>query len=97
MLFPNFINPVIAHAWPAEYCGDSLCPALEQMSTDEVRPKRFTSAGELASLRRLVGKYNRDVEAMARDRKLNSDQRTAGELRRAIEKAGGFAELSSGP
>lgn len=30
---------------------------------------------------------------MARDRRLNADQRTAGELRRAIRKAGGFAAI----
>ncbi len=44
-------------------------------------------------LERLVAKYKDDVEAMARDRKLNVDQRTAGQLSRAITKAGGFAEL----
>ncbi|KAI0934424.1 hypothetical protein AcW1_005951 [Taiwanofungus camphoratus] len=68
---------------------------LEQMSTESVgaRPPRFTSTGEQVTLRRLVGKYDEDVEAMARDRKLNPDQRTAGELSRAIKKAGGFAEL----
>lgn len=65
------------------------------MSTESVgaRPPRFTSTGEQVTLRRLVGKYDEDVEAMARDRKLNPDQRTAGELSRAIKKAGGFAEL----
>lgn len=87
--------PVIAHARPVECCGDSLLSALEQMSTDEVRPKRFTSGGEMVSLRRLVQRHGQDVETMARDRKLNADQRTAGELRRAIERAGGFAELAS--
>jgi len=30
---------------------------------------------------------------MARDRKLNPDQRTSGELRRLIKKAGGFEKL----
>lgn len=57
---------------------------------------RFASTGELAVLRRLVDKYGQDVEAMARDCKLNSDQRTTGELSRAIKKAGGFAELTKG-
>ena len=65
------------------------------MSTNDVRPKRFTSGGESGYLRRLVQKHGQDFGAMARDRKLNPDQRTAGELRRAIEKAGGFAELGS--
>ncbi|OCH95497.1 hypothetical protein OBBRIDRAFT_788051 [Obba rivulosa] len=66
---------------------------LEQLSKTQTGRKRFSSAGEVATLRRLVGKYKEDVEAMARDRKLNVDQRTAGELSRAIKKAGGFAEL----
>jgi len=71
--------------------------ALEELSSERGgRRSRFTSAGELATLRRLVGKHGQDVEAMARDRKLNVDQRTAGELNRAIKKAGGFAELSRG-
>lgn len=54
---------------------------------------RFTSSGERGVLRQLVDKYGQDVEAMARDRKLNVDQRTAGELKRAIKKAGGFEGL----
>ena len=40
-------------------------------------------------MRRLVGRHGGDVEAMARDRKLNPDQRTVGELTR-LKKAGGF-------
>lgn len=54
---------------------------------------RFPSSGELGVLRKLVEKYGEDVEAMARDRKLNVDQRTAGQLTRSVKKAGGFAQL----
>lgn len=82
---------------PRDIAAIHYFPALEQMSTNEVRLKRFTSAGETTLLRRLVQKYGQEVEAMARDRKLNADQRTSGELRRAIEKAGGFMELGSAP
>ncbi|KAF8078104.1 ribosome biogenesis protein Nop16 [Lyophyllum atratum] len=49
---------------------------------------RHASAGEVAYLERLVTKYGEDVERMARDRKLNPEQRTAGVLRRALKKAG---------
>ncbi|KAG5645912.1 hypothetical protein DXG03_005059 [Asterophora parasitica] len=49
---------------------------------------RHASSGEVAYLERLVGKYGGDVERMARDRKLNPEQRTAGALRRALKKAG---------
>ncbi|RDX56899.1 hypothetical protein OH76DRAFT_426594 [Lentinus brumalis] len=70
---------------------------LEHLSETGSQPvKRYTSKGELGTLQRLVGKYGEDVEAMARDRKLNADQRTAGELRRAIRKAGGFAAVGRG-
>ena len=44
-------------------------------------------------LRALVSKHGEDLEAMARDRRLNVDQRTAGELGRAIRKAGGFGAV----
>ena len=58
--------------------------------------QRHTSKGERGTLAQLVGKYGEDVEAMARDRKVNVDQRTAGELGRAIRKAGGFAAVRAG-
>ncbi|KAG6889709.1 hypothetical protein C0992_004338 [Termitomyces sp. T32_za158] len=49
---------------------------------------RHASEGEAAYLRRLVDKYGEDVEGMARDRRLNVEQRTAGALGRALKKAG---------
>ncbi|KAL1746070.1 ribosome biogenesis protein Nop16 [Schizophyllum fasciatum] len=49
---------------------------------------RSTSERERVYLQRLMEKYGKDVDAMARDRKLNTDQRTAGELRRALRRAG---------
>ncbi|KAI0341857.1 hypothetical protein BDW22DRAFT_1407985 [Trametopsis cervina] len=68
--------------------------SLEQLSqSDTGAVPRFSSNGELGVLQRLVEKYGKDVEAMARDRKLNAAQRTAGQLTRAIKKAGGFAQL----
>ena len=70
---------------------------MEQLSEARAGPvPRWTSKGEHATLQRLVEKHGEDVEAMARDVKLNVDQRTAGELRRAIRKAGGFAALGRG-
>ncbi|KAJ7273212.1 ribosome biogenesis protein Nop16 [Mycena rebaudengoi] len=47
---------------------------------------RQASAGEAAYLQRLVDKYGSDVEQMARDRKLNPEQRTAGQLRRSVKR-----------
>ncbi|KAI9446691.1 ribosome biogenesis protein Nop16 [Lactarius indigo] len=50
---------------------------------------RFSSKGEVTFLQKLISRHGSDVEAMARDRKLNPDQRTEGELRRAIRRASG--------
>ncbi|KAL1710053.1 ribosome biogenesis protein Nop16 [Schizophyllum commune] len=49
---------------------------------------RSTSEREKVYLQRLLEKHGKDVDSMARDRKLNTDQRTAGELRRALRRAG---------
>ncbi|KIY66103.1 hypothetical protein CYLTODRAFT_423715 [Cylindrobasidium torrendii FP15055 ss-10] len=49
---------------------------------------RHTSHGEKGYLVRLVDKYGKDIEKMARDRRLNPDQRTTGELRKALKRAG---------
>ncbi|KAK0502815.1 ribosome biogenesis protein Nop16 [Armillaria luteobubalina] len=49
---------------------------------------RHTAKGELEYLLKLVEKHGKDAEKMARDRKLNPDQRTTGELRRALKRAG---------
>lgn len=49
---------------------------------------RHTSGGERRYLEDLVKKYGDDVERMARDRKLNPEQHTAGSLRRALRRAG---------
>ncbi|KAG7452831.1 uncharacterized protein BT62DRAFT_925372 [Guyanagaster necrorhizus] len=49
---------------------------------------RHTAKGELEYLLKLVEKHGKDAEKMARDRKLNPYQRTSGELRRALKRAG---------
>jgi len=47
---------------------------------------RHASKGEREYMKRLVEKYGDDVEKMARDRRLNTEQRTAGQLRRSLKK-----------
>jgi len=47
---------------------------------------RHVSAGEVKYLERLVKKYGDNVEGMAGDLKLNPEQRTVGQLRRALKK-----------
>lgn len=44
---------------------------------------------------RLVKKHGNDVSAMAKDFKLNKDQRTAGQLRKAFMRSGGIEAFSS--
>jgi nucleolar protein 16 len=54
---------------------------------------RHASSLETLYLTRLVRKHGEDVESMVRDRRLNPEQRTAGELRRGIRRAGGTGVL----
>jgi len=47
---------------------------------------RYMSSGEIKYLGPLVKKYGDDTHAMSQDRKLNPEQRTVGQLRRALRK-----------
>jgi len=49
---------------------------------------RHASGGEVAYMQRLVEAYGGDVEQMARDRKLNPEQRTVGQLTRSLKRCG---------
>ncbi|KAJ7702324.1 ribosome biogenesis protein Nop16 [Mycena rosella] len=49
---------------------------------------RHSSGGEVAYLQRLVDTHGTDVERMARDRKLNPEQRTVGQLTRSLKRCG---------
>ncbi|KAJ7771698.1 ribosome biogenesis protein Nop16 [Mycena metata] len=49
---------------------------------------RHASGGEVAYLQRLVDKHGTDIEQMARDRKLNPEQRTVGQLTRSLKRCG---------
>jgi len=49
---------------------------------------RHVSSGEIKYLKPLVKTYGNDIEGMAGDLKLNPEQRTVGQLRRALRKAG---------
>ena len=71
----------------ADYSRPGFCVELEKISEDKRGAPRFLSEGEMGYLARLVGRHGGDVEAMARDRKLNPDQRTVGELTRLVKRA----------
>jgi Ribosome biogenesis protein Nop16 len=61
--------------------------ALERLGTGSVTP-RHSSAGELTYLQRLLTRHGTNVAAMAVDHGLNYEQRTEGELRRGLYRAG---------
>lgn len=82
---------------PARKQATEVVQALEKASSLAKPVRRFSSTGEGQYLQRLVEKYGDDVEKMARDRKLNVEQRTAGQLSRAIRKAGGIGRLQKTP
>jgi nucleolar protein 16 len=46
------------------------------------------SSGEIKYLKPLLKTYGNNIEGMAGDLKLNPEQRTVGQLRRALKKAG---------
>lgn len=50
---------------------------------------RYASSAEQEYLRSLVQKHGSDIQAMAKDFKLNQDQRTAGQLKKAFARCGG--------
>jgi nucleolar protein 16 len=62
---------------------------LEKLAASAHERQRHTSVGERLYLESLVNKYGDDFEKMARDRRFNPEQKTTGELKRAISKAGG--------
>jgi hypothetical protein len=68
--------------------------ALERLGTasgsqDGVSSEaRYAPTGERAYLRRLIARHGTDIAGMAKDRKLNWEQRTEGELRRGLRRSG---------
>lgn len=78
---------------PAEGAGSVVIRRLERLSEHKETRVRHTSQGERMYIARLAKKYGDDYEKMARDRRLNPEQKTVGQLKRAVEKAGGIAEL----
>ncbi|KIJ60671.1 hypothetical protein HYDPIDRAFT_98309 [Hydnomerulius pinastri MD-312] len=74
--------------------GDNIVVKnLHNLAASAHAKQRHTSSGEKMYLARLVKKYDDDFEGMAHDRQLNPEQKTAGELKRAMTKAGGLEML----
>ncbi|CAE6427555.1 unnamed protein product [Rhizoctonia solani] len=69
--------------------------ALEKLSASGVKTQRHASMHEVVWLKELVAVHGTDITAMAHDLKRNVWQKTPGELKRAINKAGGFEKLKA--
>ncbi|KAJ1307249.1 hypothetical protein OPQ81_001362 [Rhizoctonia solani] len=69
--------------------------ALEKLSASGVKTQRHASMHEIAWLKELVAVHGTDIGSMAGDLKRNVWQKTPGELKRAINKAGGFEKLKA--
>ena len=67
--------------------------ALEALAATSQPVKRYTSISEKTWLHNLVEKHGDDTESMAGDMKLNVWQKTQGEIKRMIKKAGGVEKL----
>ncbi|BEJ12800.1 hypothetical protein CspHIS471_0212600 [Cutaneotrichosporon sp. HIS471] len=66
---------------------------LEALAASSVPVLRHTSSQEHVWLAELVRAHGGDYTTMARDRKLNVWQKTPGEIRRMVKKAGGVTAL----
>ncbi|CAD6967495.1 unnamed protein product [Tilletia controversa] len=78
---------------PQTQAGQQILSSLEQRAAEAAPVIRHTSALEADWLHALVHAHGDDLEAMARDTKRNVWQKTVGEIRRAIKKAGGKEAL----
>ncbi|KAH7342050.1 ribosome biogenesis protein Nop16 [Rhizoctonia solani] len=79
----------------SQHKGKDVVTALEKLSASGVKTQRHASMHEVAWLKELVAVHGTDIGAMTRDLKRNVWQKTPGELKRAITKAGGFEKLKS--
>jgi len=68
---------------------------LESISATAQPVKRHTSTSEREWLRQLVQAHGDDTQSMSMDRKLNVWQKTPGELKKMLRKAGGVEKLRS--
>ncbi|KAK4047803.1 Nucleolar protein 16 [Microbotryomycetes sp. JL201] len=73
----------------------AIVKELEDLASHEHKVVRHPSQLENEWLVSLVAKYGDDYARMGRDRKLNVWQKTAGEIKRAIAKAGGLEKVQA--
>lgn len=80
---------------PTRPAKGGVVQELEIMASKAEPVHRHTSTLESQWLANLITKHGQDTESMARDTKLNVWQKTQGEIKRAINKAGGFQAFQS--
>lgn len=68
---------------------------LEALAATAAPVIRHSSTAERVWLTQLVVKHGNDYEEMSRDHKINVWQKTPGELKRMVKKAGGAAKLKA--
>jgi nucleolar protein 16 len=78
----HFITALERISHPINHCSNTLSVGSSGAG------RRHSSMREISHLKKLVSVYGVDAERMAKDRKLNPEQRTFGELRRALRRAG---------
>lgn len=91
-MVPDESRGVISCCWKSK-----LTPDLEALAATSAPVQRHTSAAEGIWLTRLVHKHGDDFSRAALDRKLNVWQKTPGELKRMVRKAGGVEKLQAQP
>lgn len=68
--------------------ANPVVQALEDLAAKAGPKSRHASRGEVSLMKELQRVYGADFDAMAKDRRRNVWQRTAGELRRSMSKCG---------
>lgn len=96
-LHPSRLRPSHSSIHPFSLPSSSAAlthpAALEALSATSAPVIRHSSTSEKTWLHDLVAFHGDDTQAMARDRKRNVWQKTEGEIRRMIKKAGGRGRL----
>ena len=93
LLLPAQWGTCLVASWlKTMICAHHLL-ALEDLASKAAPIHRHSSASEKTWLEDMVLRYGSDYGAMARDKKLNVWQKTEGEIKRMVRKAGGVDKL----
>ncbi|KAH7107760.1 ribosome biogenesis protein Nop16 [Auriculariales sp. MPI-PUGE-AT-0066] len=87
VILPDEID-LDAQPTPPQTQNTAVVSALEELASTSKAKLRYASTGERALMQELLRVHGPDYEAMARDRRRNTMQWTAGQLRRSAVKSG---------